>query len=126
MAKDVSGALTGVMLDGIPFDVPADINVTEMGSKFEVEMLPSSGRNMKKMTPRVQSREGVVVNTNAAERVLLKALSERVDNFSMSYTTADGSTYTAVGSINYESRETDTNRSSIQMLPINGWDNFIA
>lgn len=123
---DVSGTLQSVMLDNIPFDVVADVNVTEIGSSVESEMIPTSGRNMRKLTKRSQNREGVVLVCNDQERAVLKTLAEKTQDFPMSYTTASGSTYTAVGSIEFESRETQENRASIIMQPRKDWDEFLA
>ena len=128
MAKNVSGSLGVIRLDGIKFTPAADINVTEINGKFEIEMLPGVGQNMKKMTRRVQTREGVVLLTNAADNDLLIELANRVNNFSMSYESADGTVHTSFGCITYEGRETDSNRTTIQMLPADdsGWKAFIA
>lgn len=124
--SDVAGTLRRVTLDGVTFDVPADVNVTEVGSGFLNESIPSSGRNMRKMTKRAQNREGVVVLCNGAERELLQELAERLSDFPMSYETAGGDVYRAIGGIEFESRETEENRAAIQLLPRNGWDAFIA
>lgn len=126
MAKDISGTLLKVTLDGITFDVAADTNVTETGSGVENEGVPSSGRNMRKMTKRVQTREGITLLANGDERELLQSLSERRADFPMSYTTAAGDVYRAQGWIEFENRETEENRATIQMHPRNGWDAFVA
>ena len=122
---DLSGTLKSVVLDGIPFDVAADTNVTEIGSNVESESIPSSGRNMRKMTKRPENREGVTLLCNDAERVLIKELAERTVDFPMSYETAGGSVYSCNGYIEFESRETQENKATIQMLPRVGWDEFI-
>lgn len=123
---DISGTLRKVTLDGVTFDVPADVNVTETGSKFLNESVPSSGRNMRKMTKRPENREGLVLLANGAERELLQQLAERLSDFPVSYETAGGDVYRAVGWIEFENRETEENRAAIQLHPRNGWDSFVA
>ena len=125
MAK-VAGTIRKLMLDGVSFDVLGDSNFSEVGSKFENESVPTSGANLKKMTRRAENVEGVVVATDGAERVLLKALAERTTDFTMSYTTAGGDVYRSVGWIEFEARETEELRAAIQLHPRNGWESFVA
>ncbi len=122
----VAGTLRKVTLDGITFGVPGDVNVTETGSGILNESVPSSGSNMRKVTKRSQVREGVVLLVDGAERELLQELDERLDDFPMSYETAAGDVYRAVGWIAFESRETEEGRAAIQLHPRNGWDAFVA
>ena len=123
---DIAGSLRKVTLDGITFDVMADTNVSEVGSQWENSAIPTSGRNMKKMVRRPENRESVILACNASERDVLHELAERTVDFPMSYETADGSVYRTVGFIEFETRETEENRATIQMIPRNDWDSFIA
>lgn len=118
---DVTGTLRNVTLDGISFDVFADTDVKEVGGKYENSAIATSGRNMHKMVKRVEEREGVDLATNGAERGVLKELSERNVDFGMSYTTASGDTYFATGWIEFDSRQTAENKSTIKMMPRNDW-----
>lgn len=124
--SDIAGSIRKLILDGITFDVPADANISEVGGGFESESIPTSGRNMHKMTRRPENRESVVVMANGAERDLLKTLSERTDDFTMSYTTAGGDVYRCSGWIEFEARETEENRATIQLHPRTTWDAFVA
>lgn len=126
MAKDIVGTLRKVTLDGVTFDVMADTNISEVGSSIENEAVPTSGRNMRKMTRRAENRESVVIACNGAERELLRDLSERVGDYPMSYETAAGDVYRAVGWIEFENRETEENRATIQMHPTANWESFLA
>lgn len=123
---DVTGTLRKVTLDGVTFDVMADTNVSEIGNAWQNEGVPTSGRNIRKMTRRVEAREGVVLACNGAERELIKALADRTDDFPMSYETAAGDVYRAVGFIEFENRETEEGRATVQLIPRNGWDSFLA
>lgn len=124
--SDVAGSIRKVVLDGITFDVPGDANISEIGGAFENESIPSSGRNMKKMTRRSENREGVVVFANGTERELLKALSERIPDFTISYETTGGDVFRCTGWIEFENRETEELRATIQLHPRTTWDAFVA
>lgn len=126
MAKDIVGAIRKVTLDGVSFDCFSDTNITEVGSQWQNESIPTSGRNMRKMTKRAENREGIVIAANGAERDILKELSERQTDFTMSYETAAGDVYRCSGWIEFENRETEENRASIQMHPRNTWEPFLA
>ncbi len=117
----VSGTPRGLELDGIAFNLLADVDVSEMGGSVEVEMIPTSGASMKKMTRRSQTRESVVVACDDQERELLQALSERVDNFPMVLTTAAGGNYHATGAIEFENRTLAENRATLKLLPVDNW-----
>lgn len=128
MAKDIVGTPRKVTLDGITFDVMADTNISEMGSRFENEGVPTSGRIMKKMTRRAKTAESVTLACNGDERAVLQEFDERQENFSMSYELASGDVFRAVGFIIFENRETEEQRATIQMVPAqdNQWEPFIA
>lgn len=123
---DVSGTIRKVVLDGVTYDAMGDANISEIGGAYENEGVPTSGRNIKKMTRRVENRENVVLACNGAERALLKELSERLTDFTMSYMTAGGDVYRATGWIEFENRETEENRATIQLHPRGTWDPFLA
>ena len=123
---DVTGTPLKVILDGTTFDVMADTNITETGSQFEISAVPTSGRNMKKMVRRPESRESVVLACNGDEREVLKELAERIEDFPMSYETAAGDVYRCAGFIEFENRETEESRATIQMLPRDKWESFVA
>lgn len=123
---DVAGSIRKVTLDGTTFDVMADANITETGSAWQNEAIPTSGRNLKKMTRRPENREGVVLACNGTERELIKELAERTTDFPMSYETAAGDVYRASGWIEFENRETEESRATIQMHPRSTWESFVA
>lgn len=126
MAKNIAGSIRKLTLDGTSFDVMADTNITEVGSQFENDAVPTSGANMRKMTRRAENREGIVVACNGAERDLLKGLSERSTDFPMSYETAAGDVFRSTGWIEFENRETEENRGAVKMFPRSKWTQFIG
>lgn len=124
MGKDISGSIRKLTLDGITFDVMSDANLSKTGSQFENDRIATSGKSFKKMTKRVTKVESVVIKLNVDEDEILEGLAERLEDFPMSYTTASGSVYRAVGSIEYESFETMENRGTVQLHPSTTWDRF--
>ncbi len=124
--SDISGTIKKVTFDGITFDAMADTNITEKFSLYEKEAIPTSGRNIFKMTKQATLRESVTIAANGEEMVVLKELSERTEDFPMSYTTASDDTYRTTGTINIENRETETLKCSITMIPRNDWEEFLA
>ncbi len=126
MANDVAGSIRKLTLDGIPFDVNADANISEVGSKFENSILPTSGRGMRKMMKRTEDREGVVVACNGDERDILRELADRPTDFPLSYETAAGDVYRTTGFIEFENRETEENKASLKLFPRKEWQPFIA
>lgn len=126
MGGDIVGTIRKVTLDGITFDVMGDTNIKEVGSRYQSEAIPTSGRNLHKMTKRVETREGVTIACNGSEREVLKGLAERTTDFSMSYQTANGDVFRTVGWIEFENRETEESRATIQMIPRDGWEPFLA
>lgn len=126
MGKNVSGSIRKLTLDGVTYDVLGDANFSETGSGFESDAVPTSGDNIHKMTKRAKKVEGVVVGCNGTERDALEALADRTTDFPMSYETASGDVYRAQGWIEFENRETEENRASIQLHPRKKWTSFIA
>ena len=126
--SDTVGTPRKVTLDGLTFDVMADANFSEMGSQFETEPVPTSGRTLKKMTKRSKSVESVNLACNGSERADLEDLADRLTDFPMSYELASGDIFRAVGFIVFENRETETITATIQMHPAqdNKWEPFIA
>lgn len=126
MANDISGSNRKLTIEGVSYRVAGDANFSEMISAFENSMVPSSGRNMRKMVKRVATREGVVLLTNADERIALKSVAESIDDVKLSYTNAAGDTYKAEGAIEVETNETEENRTNCILLPRGDWTPFVA
>jgi hypothetical protein len=124
-----SGTIEKFTLNGVTYDVPADINITFNRSSFEIEGVPTSGRTMFKMTRRVPTMEGIVLITDAEEAEALKDVAESLADATVAVTLVDGTVYRTTGKINYESWETEENRSTITVIPAktkNAWTPFIA
>ena len=125
MAKDISGTLRDVTLNGVSFRVMADTNVTS-NLTTENEAIPTSGGNMRKVTRKAAIKESVVLGCNLAEFELLKALHASQSVFPMAVTYADGTTHYSEGGINCENHESEENRASVILQPTRDWEAFIA
>ncbi len=124
---DNSGTIRSVGIEGITFRVPADVNATFMFTNVENAMIAASGgQNMRQITKRVPAIESLTLLTNAAEREVLKALAESLDDLALQFVTAAGDTYHSTGTIEIENVETEQNRTTIQMLPRGDWTAFVA
>jgi hypothetical protein len=121
MAHDVAGSIRKCSIDGIPYRVMSDANITEIVSKYENSMIPTSSKNMRKMTKRVLEREGLVLAVNGSEKAQIKAQAESLDDLKLFYEVASGDKYRAVGSIEIENHETEENRMTCKLLPNDDW-----
>lgn len=122
----VTGTPKKVTLDGTTFIVAADANFSEVGSKYLTENMPTSGPNIPKKTKRAEDVTDIPLIVDGAEKAILKELSERVEAFSLSYELVSGDIYRATGQIEFESRATDENRATVQLLPEGEWTPFLA
>ena len=112
-----SGTIRKVVINGVTYDVPADINITFNIAAFETEGIATSGRTMIKMTRRVPTMESVVLVTDPDEAEELKSVAESLADATFAVELADGTTYRTTGKINYESWETEENKSSVTIIP---------
>ena len=126
---DNSGTVRRVVINGVTYDVPADINITFNRSSFTLEGVATSGKTMMKYTRRVPTMESVILMTNPAEAEELNNISETLADVTIAVELADGSVYRTTGRINYENMETEENRSSIMIIPAktkSAWTPVIA
>jgi hypothetical protein len=122
---DVTGSIRKVLLDGVSYDAFGSTNIKETGGQWLNEGIATSGRNLHKMTKRVDSREVELV-AMGVEREHLVELSERTADFDMSYTTASGDVYNCTGWIEFANRETEESKATITMFPRTVWSSFVA
>ena len=120
-ARNVSGTLIGAAIGGVPFQVAGDANVTLPSSMFEIENVPTSGTNMRKMVKRSQTIEGVVLICNSEDHATVAAFADSLDDTTLAVTTAAGDTYRADGTINIDSYESEELRLTVNMLPRFKW-----
>jgi hypothetical protein len=126
MAKDVVGTARKFTVEGQPYRLAGDVNITQTVSRYENSMIPTSGISMRKMVRRVTIREGFVLLVNAEEIADLKAASESLDDLKIGYVTAAEDEYKCEGAIEIENVETEEGRMTVQVHPRDDWDEFIA
>lgn len=111
------GSIRRVTLDGLGFDAMSDANLNQIKGKYTNEDIVTSGKVVQKKTLRAQKIESVDLQANGEEAEQLRFLSERTTGFPMSYETANGDVYRAVGFINFEGHDTEAGKATIQMIP---------
>lgn len=121
MSERTAGTVRKLTLDGITFTLAADANFTEIFSEWENEMLATSGDGMLKKTKRTPIVEGVVIEADQGDREILKSLADSLDDFPISYQYASRGVARCTGQINIENNETDSNRTTISLLPRGVW-----
>jgi hypothetical protein len=124
-----SGTINKVVINGVTYDVPADINITFNRSTFKIEGIATSGRTMFKMTRRVPTMESVMLMTDPSEVEALASVAESLSECTIAVELADGTTYRTSGRIDYEKVETEENKSSITIIPAkikDAWTQFPA
>jgi hypothetical protein len=126
MANDVVGSSRGFSVNGVPFRVAADANFDRIMTKYENKRIATSGRSMRQMIARVMSAEGIDLIVNAAEIATLKTFAEGLADSLLSYTTAAGDEYQAVGSFNLEKVDTESGKATVIAEPADDWIPFIA
>jgi hypothetical protein len=122
----VVGTLLNVTISGVTFPVAGDADASHILSRFEKTVLPTSGRSVMQMTKRVPALESLVLLTTPLEAENLRNFANSTEWLNYSFTLADGSSYSSVGTINLENRETATGRTTISMFPEVDWVLFAA
>ena len=123
-AKKVAGSIRKFTIEGISFDVAADSTFSETFTTYENAMVATSGKGMRKMTKRIPAVEGVVLITDADERLVLKDFAEGLDNIKITYQNAAQDSYRCEGTIEFENNETEENRTSCTIQPAGDWTKF--
>jgi hypothetical protein len=119
-----TGTINKLVLDGVSYDVPGDINITFNRSSFEIEGVPTTGKTVMKYTRRVPSMESVVIMASPAEMEELNNKSETLADITIAVELADGSTYRTTGRIYFENYESEEGRCSVTIIPAktkNAW-----
>lgn len=123
------GTIRKVVIDGVTYDVPADINITFNRSSFETEGTPSSGKTMIKKKRRVPTIENLVLLTTPEEMETLNGIAEGLPDVPFSVELADGSVYKSAGQLNYENYESEEGKSTFTFIPAktkDAWTPFLA
>ncbi|MCK5219321.1 hypothetical protein KAR10_07360, partial [bacterium] len=98
----VAGSIRKLTLDGVTFLMAGDADINTKFSDYESEVIATSGEGKRKMVKRPQIADGVDVTVNAAEKVLLIALANRTDSYTLAYNDASNDLYTSEGGISID------------------------
>lgn len=120
------GTIRKVVLNGITFDVFADTKISFNRSGFEIEGQATTGKTLYKMTKRVRTIESLDLATSPSDMESLKELSESLADITMSVELADASIYKSTGRVFFDKYESETGKSSVQLIPAGDWTAFLA
>ena len=124
----IVGSIKRVAVNGTAYDAAADSNLTQNPPKM-IEGIATSGKTMMKVTRQVATVESITVIADGLDYQLLLTAVENAANgetYPISYTEASGDVYRATGTINLESRETETGAATITFIPEGDWTFFSA
>ena len=121
-----AGSVRGVKIDGIPFNVAADANIS-LNPRIEKESIPHSSGNMTKRTFAAAMAESVKLILTPAEYANLVSLNDGQGNIPMSYEMADGSSIKSEGEVMLSTYQTDDSSCEATFLTSTGnWEIFSA
>lgn len=119
-----AGSVRSVKIDGIPFNVAADANIS-LNPRVEKESIPHSGGNMVKETTVAANVEAVKLILSPSEYDLLTGLTD--NDIPLSYEMADGSVLRSEGAVNLGSFVTEDSSCEVMFLTSTGnWEIFSA
>lgn len=124
--SDTAGSNRSLQIEGIPFRIAADANLSKILTKYENSMIPTSGISMRKVIRRTTALEGLIIIANGAEQENLKSFAESLNDLQINYTTAGCDTYRTVGTISIDAAETEENRVNTTVHPRDDWKAYIA
>ena len=114
----VAGSIRKLSIEGIPFDVAADGNLSDLINEYENSVIPTSGVGMIKKTKRVPTIEGVVLITDGAAKDALSNYADGTVSVKFSITYQSGDVKKAEGIFNIESDESEENRTALSIHPV--------
>jgi len=121
-----AGSIRGANIDGIPYNVAADADIS-LNNREEIESVPHSGGNMQKVTIVAGNAEAVKLIVTSAEYDTLRQQAAGLEDIPLSYTEADGSVYRTVGRVMVGARQTNESSCEVQFLTSTGnWEIFAA
>jgi hypothetical protein len=121
-----SGTPQKFTIDGIPYRLAGDVNVSLTPDTFENDLIPTTGEPMEKKVKRIAQAESVTLIVDWAEVVVLRASSESFGNKKFSFTWAGGDVTKSEGIFSMEPYESEEGRLPITIKPAGAWDIFPA
>lgn len=122
----VSGSLQSCTIEGVGYDVLGDVNISNALNKWENDSIPTSGKAIQKKMRRIPAAESVVLGTSWEEKETLMSLADSLDTLKFALKFAGGDIIRCEGHFNIDSDESEENRTTIKILPNDGWTIFVA
>jgi len=120
----IAGTPKSVTIEGVPYDVLGDANISIMLNQWENESIPTSGLPIQKKSKRIATAESVVIGTSWEEKATLIELADSLDKIKFSIEFAGGDTIKGRGQINLDSDESEEMRTTVKFMPDEGWTIF--
>ena len=119
-----AGSPRKATVDGIPYNVAADANIS-LNPRIVKESIPHSGGNMQKIMTEPGHAEAVKLILTPSEYDVLRGQHEELGDKPLSYTMADGSVLRTVGVINLGQYSTEESSCEVEFLTSTGeWEIF--
>lgn len=121
-----SGTPRKFTIDGIPYRLAADVNVSITPNTFENDFVPTTGDPMEKKVKRIAQAESVTLIVDWAEIVVLRTAADALGDHTFSFTWAGGDVTKCEGIFTIDPKESEENRMNITIKPRGDWDIFAA
>jgi pyridoxine/pyridoxamine 5'-phosphate oxidase len=121
MALNVAGTPKKLTIEGISFNLAADVDIEQIFTQFENTAIPSTGPAMRKMVKRTADSNGFVILTNADERKSLKLFAEATSPVQFTWENRAGDTSRCLGIIEITNNQTAENRTTVNVMPVDDW-----
>jgi hypothetical protein len=113
-------------IEGISFNMAADVNISLTPTKEEVTMIATTGKGLQKRVKRIPKAESVTLLVSAEELEQLRSMSSELEEKNFSVTLADGSEWKTQGVFGMESYESEDGKVSITVEPSDDWTVLVA
>jgi len=117
-ALNVSGTPAKFTVEGIAFNLAADVDIEDVFVEWENSAIPTSGNPMRKMVKRTADQNGLIVMTNADERKSLKFFAESTSSLQLAVTNRAGDTTRCLGILEIPNNQTAENRTTLNAIPM--------
>lgn len=121
-----AGTPRAFTIEGISFDLAADVNISRLLSTYENSKIATSGKAMTKKVKRVPTAESVVLITTEAEKEQIRVFAEQLEDVKFSITWLNGDVIKSEGTFNIESDESEEQRTTLVLHPSDRWTFFPA
>lgn len=126
MSKQFSGSTRTISFKGVAYGIAADADITSTLSKWEKEVMMTSGKPMIKRTLVNQAKKGIDVLANGDEKEELKDLADSTDSIKVVVTDAAGNEYHCSATIMLGESTSQDNKVPVEVYPLDGDWTFVS